>query len=106
MGLIALQEDPLSRPPAHTGEDLTLGDGSAPLWAVPAKPSPETPVAGLCPPGSESPLTARLRPSPRSEVRGSAPAGGGGIRDRMDHVRGQRVQHARQKLALFGTRTT
>lgn len=71
---------------------------SAPGPAVPTKPTPETALAGFCPPGSVL--------APCSEVKGSTPAGRGGIGDRVDHVRGQRVQHARQKLALFGTRTT
>ena len=79
---------------------------SAPGSAVPTKLTPETPVAGPCPPASESPRPPGSVLAPCSKVKGSAPAGGGGVGDRVDHVRGQRIQHTCQKLVFFGTRTT
>lgn len=36
----------------------------------------------------------------------AVPAGGGGVGDGVDHVGGQRIQHAREKFILFGTGTT
>lgn len=51
-------------------------------------------------------MDTELPPSSPAGVERGSPAGGGGVGDGVDHVGGQRVQDARQKLVLFGTWTT